>query len=241
MQTAYYPIFVSLEGRVCLVVGGGKVGERKIRKLLEYGAFIRLVGRALTPWLDLQCDEGKVALAGREYGEALLDGVHLVFAATSDPVLNARVSRDAAERGLWCNMATNPELGSFVVPAIFRQGPLTIAIGTEGLSPALSAKIRKEMEERYGPEWKVLLQFLGRLRKAVQDRGLGAEEDRRIFREVVELPLIEWMRAGGRDAALGSIYSVCRAAVAREDLSLLWDEAWKAFSSFSQPSVTSAE
>jgi precorrin-2 dehydrogenase/sirohydrochlorin ferrochelatase len=226
---------------VCLVVGGGRVGERKIRRLLEYGASIRIAARTLTQWLEFQRGAGTVVLVGEDYDGALLEGVHLVFAATSDPALNRRVSLDAEARGIWCNMATDPELGSFIAPALFRRGPLSIAIGTQGLSPALAVKIREDMEARYGPEWEALLDFLGLLRKAVQTRQLGADEDHRIFKEVAELPLAQWMRAGAREAAVAAIHSACGAAVSREELARFWDETWKAFFSFSQPSVTSLE
>ncbi len=228
MDVPFYPMFVALDGRTCLVAGGGAVGERKVRKLIEYGASeVRVAAVELTPWLDARRLEGVIAYAGREYHESLMDGVHLVFAATSDPALNLRIASDARKRGIWCNMATNPEAGSFIVPAVFRQGPLSIAVSTEGLSPALARNIKEMLEKQFGPEWSAFLTFLGLLRSAVQAKVLGTAENQRIFREAAELPMVEWMRNNGREMAVDAVHRICGPHFTREEISQIWNESWK--------------
>src|SRR5208337_2245957 len=106
----YYPLFVAIEGRTCLVVGAGAVGERKVKTLLKYGAKIRLVARELSAWLEEMRSERVVIWAGERYERSHLLGVSLAFAATDDPDLNRTIAADAGENGVWCNMATDPEL-----------------------------------------------------------------------------------------------------------------------------------
>ena len=135
MPARYYPLFLAIEGRTCLVVGAGAVGERKVRTLLKYGAKIRLVGRELSAWLEEKRSEKLVIWVGERYERSQLLGVSLAFAATDDLDLNRAIAADAGELGVWCNMATDPELGSFIVPSVFEQGALSIAISTSGPEP----------------------------------------------------------------------------------------------------------
>jgi precorrin-2 dehydrogenase/sirohydrochlorin ferrochelatase len=136
-----------------LVVGGGGVAERKVRTLLGHGASVRVVARDLTAWLETQRELGRIVLAGAEYRTGQLDGIDLVFAATDDFALNRQVAADARERRIWCNMATEPQLGSCVVPAIVERGLLTIAVSTGGVSPAVARRVREALAQQFGPEW----------------------------------------------------------------------------------------
>ena len=109
------------------MVGGGRVGIRKIKSLLECGANVHVVSQELLPELGDLVEAGRVTLLGSEYGEEQLDGVSLVFAATDDPEVNTRVSQDAADRGLWVNVADVPELCSFILPAAGRDADAQVA------------------------------------------------------------------------------------------------------------------
>jgi len=219
-------MFVSLEKRVCLVVGGGPVGERKIRGLLQCGAVIRLVAENLTPWLQSQCHEGTVLLVGNNYTKGCLDDVSLVFAATNDFGLNRLIAEDAEKCGLWCNMATEPEAGSFMVPSIFRRGPLTIAISTTGASPAVAVRIKQKLEHDFGAEWIVLLNLLALLRAAVQSKGLDTAQNQEIYRNVAGLPLLEWIQNGEETQILQAISDSCHPWVGFLELKQIWNEAW---------------
>ncbi|MFP5214060.1 MAG: bifunctional precorrin-2 dehydrogenase/sirohydrochlorin ferrochelatase [Acidobacteriota bacterium] len=227
----YYPLYLALRGQPCLVVGGGGVGERKVMGLLRCGAVVRVVARELTEQLSELGREGRIEWVARDYREDLLDGVRLVFAATSDEGLNRTVGEDALRRSVPCNMATEPENGSFIVPSVFERGPLTIAIGTGGLSPAVSKLIRQRLEGMFGDEWGVFLTLMGILRAAVQSRGLGTDANQRLFRSAANLPIPEWIEEGRPDRVVDAMHDLCRAWFGRDEISQMWDDAWKAYSS----------
>lgn len=172
MPARYYPLFLSLEGRTCLVVGGGAVGERKVGTLLKYGAVIRLVARELSARLEEKRAEKLIVWVATRYERSHLNGVSLVFAATDDLDLNRAIAADARELGVWCNMATEPELGSFIVPSVFERGALNIAISTSGLSPAAAKLLRKKLELEMGAEWDFFVRLLGELREIFKSRGV---------------------------------------------------------------------
>ncbi|WP_244083648.1 bifunctional precorrin-2 dehydrogenase/sirohydrochlorin ferrochelatase [Desulforhabdus sp. TSK] len=241
MQPMYYPLFVSLEERVCLVVGGGSVGERKIKGLLRFGATVHLVSQGRTPWVQEQCEKAHIRLLGAEYSIQALQGVDLVFAATSDRALNRRIAADARMRKIWCNMATDPDEGSCMVPSIFQQGPLTIAIGTGGLSPALARRIREGIEAQFGREWAILLHFMGLVRKAVQACGMDTAENQAIFQKISQLPLTVWIQNNQKEPAIRTIHPICKSCISWEALNQFWDESWNLFSSSSLPSATASE
>jgi len=173
-------MFVSLEGRSCLVVGAGQVGLRKIETLAECRAASVLVVDQNPP------DEGLSALltrpglcsslhfVQRDFQDSDLDGVFLAIASTSSPTVNQRISDLCRQRGVLCNIVDQPEACTFIVPATVRQGDLTLAISTGGQSPALAKALRKDLQKAYGPEYALFLDLMGRLRPLVL--GLGLDE-----------------------------------------------------------------
>jgi precorrin-2 dehydrogenase/sirohydrochlorin ferrochelatase len=199
----YYPISVNLQGKRCLVVGAGQVGRRKIATLSECGPAEILV---LDPGLDPCLAEDlsrlpAVVLAGRAFAPTDLDGRFLVIAATDDEAQNWTISRECAARGILCNIVDQPEKCSFIVPALFTQGDLTVAISTGGGSPALARKIRQGLGEFLGSEYGVLVLLMSRLRPLVLGLGLGGQANSAIFRRLVESPLIEALERGDAPAA----------------------------------------
>ena len=192
----YLSINVELSGRTCLVVGGGSVGERKVIKLIGCGATVRIVSRELSPALAAMVDRDEIEYAGREYQARFMDGAALVFVATNDSGLNEQVSRDARERGLWVNVADRPGFCSFILPATLARGDLAISVSTGGKSPALAARIRRELEDRFGDEYAIFLTWMGRIREKVLQSGRSNEENRRIFKRLVESDLIEVVASG---------------------------------------------
>lgn len=180
-----YPICLKLEGVKCLVVGGGRVGERKARKLVEQKAIVYLISRDVTGWFYDAIKNGQVVWVAKEYSEECLrDDISLVFAATSDDGLNSRIVRDALKKGLWCNSATNPYEGNFIVPASFSRGKLTIAVSTDGASPALAALIKDAIAEEFNARWGEALECLDLLRKTIQTVTARSDDNLRIFREI---------------------------------------------------------
>ncbi len=199
----YYPMFVSLHGRSCLVVGAGQVGLRKIQSLADCGA-ARLVVIELSPpseALLALCARPGVSLVRRPFEDADLDGVFLAIAATSDAGLNRRIASLCRERGVLCNVIDAPEEGSFIVPSSVNRGDLTIAISTSGQSPALTKRIRKDLQDRFGEEYASFLQLMSRLRPGVLALGRDTEENSALFRHLVGSRLLEALRHGDKALA----------------------------------------
>lgn len=184
-----YPVCLKLEGLKCLVVGGGQVGERKARKLVEHKALVYLISRDVTDWFCEVIKSGDVVWLAKEYSEeSLPDGVSLVFAATNDKELNSRIVQNALKKGLLCNSATNPHEGNFFIPAFFTCGRLTVAVSTDGASPALAALIRDAIAEEFHAGWGEALDCLDALRKTIQTlENHPDHENPRIFREIAEV------------------------------------------------------
>ncbi|MEM5786297.1 MAG: bifunctional precorrin-2 dehydrogenase/sirohydrochlorin ferrochelatase [Syntrophobacteraceae bacterium] len=231
----YYPVFLDIEGLTCVVVGGGAVGERKALSLLRHGARVRLIARELTPRLAEACSTGGIVFAGREYNRAHLQGASLVFAATSDTVLNRTISGHARELGVFCNMATDPGFGSFIVPSLVKRGPISIAISTAGLSPAIAKSLRIKLERDFGVEWEFFVHFLGELRKLLKSHNLAEQQSRRIYGELAALPVPEWLKDGKGQESFEKISAICVPPIRSEELRALWDHLWKRFFSSSQP------
>jgi precorrin-2 dehydrogenase / sirohydrochlorin ferrochelatase len=238
MHKKYYPLFVALNDRVCLVVGGGQVAERKIRTLLEHGAIVRVVARQLTPWLRTQCQQQDIVCLGEQYESGHLDGVDLVFVATDDAPLNHRIASEAHEKRLWCNMANDPQLGSCMVPALVERGLLTIAISTSGVSPASARLIRTKLEQDFGPEWAPLLVLLGSIRTAIQQHRLGTVKNQLLFRDLARLPLLEWIRTDRQEQAVQALHQICQPWLTFNELSTFWKEACESYSLSSPPPAT---
>jgi precorrin-2 dehydrogenase/sirohydrochlorin ferrochelatase len=188
---SYYPVLIHIEGKKVIVVGGGTVAERKIETLLEYGAVVCVVSRDLTPQLRKYSEKGTIGFLGQEFSEAYLEEAFMVIAATDDPTLNHQVSEKAKERGLLVNAVDQPSDCNFIVPSILRRGDLQIAISTSGKSPALAKKVREALEERFGNEYESLLILMGRLREEILSRRLSREENKRIFHDLINSPILE--------------------------------------------------
>ena len=147
---SYYPVLLELESKNVLVVGGGKVAQRKVETLLEYGALLSIVSKELTDNLEVLVEVQKVHLLGDEFNDKHLDNIFLVVAATNDKQLNHRVSESAKKRGLLINAVDQPPDCNFIVPSIIKKGDLLISISTSGKSPALAKRLREEMETQFG-------------------------------------------------------------------------------------------
>ncbi len=192
-----FPVFLKLEGRPCLVVGAGEVGESKVAGLLAAQARVRVVAPEATATLQEWALAGRVDWAAREFEPADLEGAALVVVATSSPDLNARVFRLARERRVLCNVVDDPAHCDFYYPAIVRRGDLQIAISTGGRSPALAQRLRQELEEQFAPEYADWLEALGRARDELRARDdLDAETRRRLLHFLARPESFEEFRSG---------------------------------------------
>jgi precorrin-2 dehydrogenase/sirohydrochlorin ferrochelatase len=222
-----YPLFALIEDRACLVVGGGAVGERKVRDLLAAGAKVTVVSRDLTPGLaELAAQERLVFIQG-DFTPKHLDGMMLVVGATDDLMVNQQVSAAAQARGLLVNIVDAPELCTFIVPAQVRRGPLTIAVSTGGASPAMARKVREELEQHFGPDYGRYLQIMQAVRERVLARRRGHPENQRFFQELVSGPLQEAIALGDRPRALAILKNILGEILAVEDLAAALDKGWE--------------
>jgi precorrin-2 dehydrogenase len=173
VTTFGYPVFLRLEQVPVLVVGAGAVAARKVAGLATAGAAVRVVARQIGAELDRgQVDE----LHQRPYESGDLDGVRLVVTATGDPAVDAAVAADATAAGIWVNAADQPADCTFILPAVARNGPLTIAVSTDGASPALARRVRDRAAELLTDDVVALAGDLAVRRAAVQAVG-GSTED----------------------------------------------------------------
>jgi precorrin-2 dehydrogenase / sirohydrochlorin ferrochelatase len=179
-----FPIFIKLAGRPVLVVGAGAVGEAKIRSLLDTGARIRVVALQANPVVGEWADAGAIALEERAFEPTDLDGAFLVVAATCSRELNELIFGEAQRRGILCNVVDVPELCDFFYPAVVRRGDLQIAVSTAGQSPLLAQRIRKRLEQQFGPEYAGWVAELGKLRREVLGSNLPAERKRELLRSL---------------------------------------------------------
>jgi precorrin-2 dehydrogenase/sirohydrochlorin ferrochelatase len=195
-----YPINLDVTGRDCLVVGGGGVGARKARGLLDCSAAVTVVSPEISPALRELAASGRVNWAGRGYRSEDMAGRFLAFAACGDAAVNERVVTDARRAGVLCNAADRPEAGDFTLPAVLRRGSLAIAVSSGGASPALSRRIRMTLEETFGPEYETALDLLGAARRRLLAREHDPEDHRRRFRALLDGGLLALLR-NGEDAA----------------------------------------
>jgi precorrin-2 dehydrogenase/sirohydrochlorin ferrochelatase len=193
---AYYPAILDLSGRNALVVGAGKVGEGKIRGLLNAGARVRVVSLDATEQVRLWASEGRIELLLRPYESADLDGCFLVIAATERSDTNEKVFADAEQRNMLCNVVDVTALCNFILPSIMRRGNLAIGVSTAGASPALARKIRLELEQQYGNEYELALELLGSLRDELKARYPDPHDRKIIFERIVYSDFMDMVRRG---------------------------------------------
>ncbi|NLY55009.1 MAG: bifunctional precorrin-2 dehydrogenase/sirohydrochlorin ferrochelatase [Firmicutes bacterium] len=152
-----YPIFLKLTGVPCLVVGGGAVATRKVQSLLAAGAEVTVISPACTEELLAWAEAARITLKRRRAEPDDVHGFRLVFCATDDPAANQALAQAATAAGALVNVADSPGLSSFFVPAVVNRERLQIAISTQGAGPALAKRIRRQLEEYFGPEYDLVL------------------------------------------------------------------------------------
>lgn len=183
-DSALFPMFVKLDGRSCVVVGAGSVGEGKIRSLLAAGANVHVVAPRASMTVAEWAQAGKISWSVREFEARDLDGAFLVIAATSSSSLNREIFSESRRRNVLCNAVDDPKNCDFYYPAVVRRGDLQIAISTAGKSPALAQKIRQDLEARYEGEYAEIVKKLGEQRSELFAQEMDPEERRRLLHEL---------------------------------------------------------
>lgn len=176
------------------MVGGGRVGLRKARGLADAGARVRVVEPKPSETLLEMEKKGLVQIKEAEFAPEDLGGMRLVFAATQKAEVNALVAQEAGKRGIWCNIADAPLASDFFLPALVRRGDLMLAISTGGKSPALARKLRMDLEKIFDAAYLPFLELMGRLREMLLAQGHDPDGHRDLFRNLVEGPLLEYIR-----------------------------------------------
>jgi len=174
-------MFMKLEGRRCLVVGAGKVGEPKIGGLIDTGASIHVVALEATEAVHAWARAGKVTLEIRPFTKSDLEETFLVVVATASRSLNESIYGVAQRRRVLCNVVDVPEYCDFYYPAVVRRGDLQIAISTNGQSPSLAQKLRQQLERQFGPGYAQWVAELGETRRLVLASSLDSERKRELL------------------------------------------------------------
>lgn len=190
----YYPIFLNIQGKKCVVVGGGNVAWRKVCSLKEAGAKVTVVSPDFCPELE---GEAGVERIQQKYDTAILKGAALVIASTDDGVVNKKVYRDAIESGILVNVVDKPELCSFIVPASVMRGNLCISISTGGASPALARNIRENLEQHFGEEYDEFTKLLSEMRQQMLSEIKNESIRRDILQRIAEPDILEIVKQKG--------------------------------------------
>jgi precorrin-2 dehydrogenase/sirohydrochlorin ferrochelatase len=195
-MSSLFPMFVKLEGKRCLVVGAGKVGESKIGGLIDAGARLHVVALEASEEVRRWANAGKITLELRAFASADLEETFLVIVATVSRALNGSIYREAQQRGILCNVVDVPEYCDFYYPAVVRRGDLQIAISTSGQSPSLAQKLRQQLERQFNPAYARWVAELGETRKLVLASGLDPKRKSELLhslasREALQAALAE--------------------------------------------------
>jgi precorrin-2 dehydrogenase/sirohydrochlorin ferrochelatase len=192
----YYPVYLDLRERSCLIVGGGPVAERKVLSLLEAGADITVVSPSLTTKLQELSLSGKIDHICKTFEEKDLAGAWLVIAATGSLDVNSAIGKLCRKKHVLVNVVSPPEESSFIVPSVVDRGELLIAVSTSGSSPALSKKIRQELEARYGPEYELFVNKMTIIRNRLMEESSDESARRAVFQALVDSDVLELLKQG---------------------------------------------
>lgn len=224
----HYPIALRLQGQPCLVVGGGKVAYRKVMTLIDCGGKVRLVSPKLISELAELVEAGRIEFAQREFLEKDLEQIFLVIGATDDREVNSRIGELARRHNLLTNIVDQPLDCNFIIPAIHRVGSLCIGVTTDGKSPALAGKIRRQLSETYRDVYGIGLDWLGEIRTFLLNKETDPARRRELLITLGGLKIIELLEVGQVQEALDWIYQLLSDLQGVErliaDLYLIYDE-----------------
>jgi precorrin-2 dehydrogenase/sirohydrochlorin ferrochelatase len=173
----YYPAFLDVKNRPCVIIGGGQVAEGKIALLLECGARIKMISPEVTAAVKRMADAGTLLWEKREYREGDLEGAFLAIAATDDNSVNREIAREAGKRNVLLNVVDVTPLCTFIAPSVVKKGDVTVAISTGGLSPALARKLREELQVSPVLDYADLASMISEVRLELRKEGARVDPD----------------------------------------------------------------
>lgn len=195
----FYPIFVDVSNRKCVVVGGGQVAERRVKSLLDCGALVKVVSPKLSKNLELLAEKKLIETVKQDFRPGDLEGTLLAIAASNQAEVNKKVVDEARRTGVLVDSSTEPAEGNFILPSVVRSGDLAIAISTSGGSPSLARMIREELEQSLGPEHATLIKLISEVRTEFRRRGIRIPFE--VWRNCIDSELLGLIKKGEVTAA----------------------------------------
>ncbi|MGR3174867.1 MAG: precorrin-2 dehydrogenase/sirohydrochlorin ferrochelatase family protein [Candidatus Scalindua sp.] len=204
-MSKFYPIYLDVKDKKCVIVGGGEVAYRKVCSLKEAGAEVVVVSPETCSEI---ANKTGITLIKKNYDEGVLDGALLVIAATDNEAVNKKVALDARERNIIVNVVDHPELCSFIVPSTINRGDLCISISTGGASPAVTKSIREELEVVFGSEYEEYLNLLTKMRSIVMSDIKDSAKRRKVLQRLAEKDILDIVKNKGVTEAEARIREV---------------------------------
>lgn len=194
---SFYPIHVNIEGKRCLVVGGGKTAERKVSTLLRYGGKVVVISPTATRKIESLFKKKKILWHKRMYKVTDLNNAFLVFSATNNEKINGEIGREAQQRRIMVNIVDSLEDCDFISPSLIERGHLRVSISTEGLAPLLSKRLRKELERKLGKEYRQYTILIAKARGVIlKNKALSDQTKRKKLDRLLSLNLIDQLKSG---------------------------------------------
>lgn len=204
-MASYYPVYLDIKGRSCVIIGGGEVAERKVHGLLDCGAKVSLISPEVTSGIREMAQGGSLQLETREYRKGDLKGAFLAIAATDRREVNEAIAKEAALEKVVLNVVDNAPLCTFIAPSVVSRGDVTVAVSTGGASPALARKLRESLEASETMEYAHLTGILSSARKELKRQGLEVHPDR--WQESIRYELVDLVKSGKSEQALEQLMS----------------------------------
>ena len=200
----YYPIFLNINGKKCVVAGGGQVALRKVKTLLKYGAKVEVISPELCPELIKLAENGELQVFQRGCQAKDLQDAVIAIAATNDSQTNLEIAKEARKKTILVNTVDDAENSDFITPSYLRRGDVTIAVSTAGRSPALARKIRTELEKELSEDFASLAHLVGEVRTEVKQQGIKVNSD--TWQEALDLDLLnDLLRRGSKEEARSTL------------------------------------
>ena len=207
----YYPIYIDIEDRNVVIIGGGNVCARKAETMMKYGARVTVVSPEFTEEIESWARDGALAIERKAYDASDLDGANIVIASTDHQSVNEQIAADCRARRIPVNVVDVTPLCEFIVPAIIEKGSIQIAISTGGKSPALARTLKEDLQRSIGPEYAEVNDMLGTLRKSAKS-VLPTDIDRkRFFDGIIAAGVLDMLREGRRREAFEAVARACEA------------------------------
>lgn len=213
-QFPYYPIYIDIENREVVIIGGGNVCARKAETMMKYGARVTVVSPRFTDEIEEWARQGCLAIKRKTYDHSDIQTANIVIASTDDQTVNEQIAHDCRARRIPVNVVDVTPLCEFIVPAIIESGAIQIAVSTGGKSPAVARTLKEDLQKAIGPEYAELNDVLGSLRDGAKaSPKLPTDVDRkRFFDGIIAAGVLGMLRDGKRREAYETIARACEAA-----------------------------